>query len=504
MVARLIDHPFSAGVIPTPYNPDPALLAIVEIIRAGLVRDQHVRLHQFGTFRLRWSKERRVKHPKTGQSIIVPPAPRITFTPAKQLREWIEPNRKPVIPLEEPLNEPLAEPPNKPLPLKKSLNESRKKLPVIEPVKPVSKPEQTITVDLSEPLADLSEPSADLSEASQNTAEHQQHIQPNLQETVQDIIDEQYSPPDNLSGFISSQTNVQTDTKAETNSVESHKPNKKWALGLLAAVPLIVLLLQADFTNDSSGIQKSLPSETQLGVQTELTSEPALNTAIINKQIVRTESIALDNESSGVDNAIIDSIQIEDIASDIKQSNFNNEIVQTESITPDNKLSSTNNKFIQNESMTPVNSQSGTSEKQTASDLITARGEPTPKPFYMSPQVHTIQQGENLWNLAEKFYGDALLWPHIYRANTRTLSDPDKIITSKNLIIPGLQESPEFLTSKDRELIAEGYFMVYEFNKAKGSDQAIHFLIGAKEYSLEWLRQNKSRINEKDWEKIGR
>ena len=107
MVARLIDHPFSAGVIPTPYNPDPALLAIVEIIRAGLVRDQHVRLHQFGTFRLRWSKERRVKHPKTGQSIIVPPAPRITFTPAKQLREWIEPNRKPVIPLNEPLEEPL-------------------------------------------------------------------------------------------------------------------------------------------------------------------------------------------------------------------------------------------------------------------------------------------------------------------------------------------------------------------------------------------------------------
>ncbi len=69
MVARVIDHPFSAGVIPTPYNPDPALLAIVEIIREGLIRDHHVRLHKFGTFRLRWSKERRIKHPKTGEAI---------------------------------------------------------------------------------------------------------------------------------------------------------------------------------------------------------------------------------------------------------------------------------------------------------------------------------------------------------------------------------------------------------------------------------------------------
>ena len=480
MVARVSDHPFGTGVIPTPYNPDPALLAIVEIIRSGLIRDQHVRLHQFGTFRLRWSKERRVKHPKTGASITVPPAPRITFTPAKQLREWIEPNRKPVVPLNDPQDEPFAG----------TVNELRNEH-AGEAARHDSKQDKSSIVDLAE--------------VEQNTAEHQQHNNVDLQETVQDIIDEQYSPPINdLSGFSGSQTSVQADAQIETDPKEPHKTNKKWALGLLAAVPLIVLLLQADFTNDTSGIQKSLPSETQLEAQTEPTPEPALNTAIINKQIVRTESIALDNESSGVDNAIIDSIQIEDIASDIKQSNFNNEIVQTESITPDNKLSSTNNKFIQNESMTPVIPQSGTSEKQTASDLITARGEPTPKPFYMSPQVHTIQQGENLWNLAEKFYGDALLWPHIYRANTRTLSDPDKIISGKNLVIPGLQESPEFLTSKDRDLIAEGYFLVYEFNKAKGSGQAIHFLIGAKEYSFEWLRQNKSRINEKDWKTINR
>ncbi len=408
MVARVIDHPFGAAVIPTPYNPDPALLAIVEIIRAGLIRDQHVRLHKFGTFRLRWSKQRRIKHPKTGASITVPPAPRITFTPAKQLREWIEPNRKPVIPLEEPIN-----------------------MPRNEPTRLDENPEQIVTADLT-----VTPPSI-------HDHEQQQH---NLQETVQDIIDEQYSPSDNLSGFTSSQTgsqtNVQENTQAETNNKEPHKPNKKWALGLLAAVPLIVFLLQSDFTKEPPEIQKSLPSEISLEPKKESVPEPILNAAVINNKIIRAENTK------------------------------------------------------------PGEQQSNTVNKPAT--IATARSEPTPKPFYMSPQVHAIQQGENLWNLAEKFYGDALLWPHIYRANTRTLTDPDKIITGKNLIIPGLQESPDVLTHKDRDLIAEGYFLVYESNKAKGSDQAIHFLIGAKEYSFQWLRQNKSRINEKDWKRISR
>lgn len=415
MVARVIDHPFNEGVIPSPYNPDPALLAIVEIIRTGLIRDQHVRLHKFGTFRLRWSKERRVKHPKTGESITVAPAPRITFTPAKQLREWIEPNRKPVIPLKEPLNGPLEEPLNKPQ------NETPNK-----PTTPDSIPVQTRPAD---PV-----------KTPHKIDGNQIHSEANLQETVQDIIDEQYSPPENLSGLTKPQTDPQTEALIINNPEEPQKSSKKWALGLLAAVPLIIFLLQSDFTNETSGVQKSPPLESQAENQTKLA--PALNNAVINNQVLRTENL-----------------------------------------TPDNQQSNSVGK---------------------PSDQITARSEPTPKPFYMSPQVHTIQQGENLWNLAKQFYGDALLWPHIYRANIRTLSDPDKIISGKNLVIPGLQESPELLSSKDRELVAEGYFMVYQFNKARDSQQAIYFLIGAKQYSLEWLQQNKFQINEKDWEMINK
>ena len=403
MVARVNDHPFGEGVIPSPYNPDPALLAIVEIIRAGLIRDQHVRLHRFGTFRLRWSKERHVKHPKTGESITVAPAPRITFTPAKQLREWIEPNRKPVVPLNEPLKEPIT-----------------------EPVKSDSIPAQT------RPAESIKMP--------QGIDKHQVHSDTSLQETVQDIMDEQYSPPENLSGITNPRPDPQTEAPINNNPEEPQKSGKKWALGLLAAVPLILFLLQSDFTNETSGIQKSLPVETQTETQTK--PAPALNNAVINNQVLRAVDLAPDNQQS-------------------------------------NSISK-------------------------PSTQITARTEPTPKPFYMSPQVHTIQQGENLWNLAKQFYGDALLWPLIYRANIRTLSNPDMIISGKDLIIPGLQQSPESLSRTDRELIAEGYFMVYQFNKKKDFNQSIYFLIDAKQYSFDFLQQRKSLISRKDWRTISK
>lgn len=403
MVAIVIDHPFGEGVIPSPYNPDPALLAIVEIIRVGLIRDQHVRLHQFGTFRLRWSKERRVKHPKTGENIAVAPAPRITFTPAKQLSEWIEPNRKPVVPLNGPLNDPLT-----------------------EPVKIDSIPAQTR--------------SAESIKTPHGIDKHQVHSDTSLQETMRDIMDEQYSLPENLSDITNPRADPQPEAPIINNPEEPQKSGKKWALGLLAAVPLILFLLQSDFSNETSGVQKSLPIETQTEAQTK--PVPALNNAVISNQVLRAENLTPDNQQS-------DSVS-------------------------------------------------------KPSTQVTARTEPAPRPFYMSPQVHTIQQGENLWNLAKQFYGDALLWPLIYRANIRTLNNPDMIINGKDLVIPGLQQSSESLSKKDRELIAEGYFMVYQFNKSKGFNQSIYFLIDAKQFSLDFLQQKKSLISRKDWRIISK
>lgn len=386
MVARAVDHPAFTGVIPTPYNPDPVLLAIVQTIRDGLLRDQHVRLHNFGTFRLRWSKERRIKHPKTGEYVVAPPAPKITFTPAKHLREWVEPNPKPVIPLDEPVN-------------------------------------------LQQSNGQHSDQKESGSTDQRNKAEY------NLQETVQDIIDEEYNPTSTPSNFITSKK----DTDASVNTENGN--NKKWTIGLITAVPLILMMLQAEFSTDD---QTNSAIEPTIELQTNQKQTSA--SVVADSRIIRTETTAS---------------------------------------TP-----------------TQETTQETSRETISATSIATARPEPTPKPFYMTPQLHTIEQGDNLWKLAKEFYGDALLWPHIYRANTRTLNDPDIIATGKQLVIPGLQQSPESLSINDKELITEGYFKVYQLSKAKNSPQAIYFLIGAKQYSFDWLKRNRQDISREDWKVI--
>lgn len=385
MVANIIEHPLSAGVIPTPYNPDPVLLAVMDIIREGLRRDHYVRLHNFGTFRLRWSKARRVKHPKTGKFITVPPAPKVSFTPAKYLRDLIEPDPEPVIPVEEPT--------------------------------------KTETPSFAANTTNLTEIRETPKEATQPSA--------NLSEAVQDIIDQQYQPSE-----IPAITNQQTGEK---------KPfNKKTLLGLLAAVPLLVALLQADFNGDKTNATTTQP--TSLTAHTSVSEQPVQN-----------------------------------------------EVLRTTTVTSNNDIS---NKAISKQAT--LNNRQDSTYKLAESQSL-ARSKPTPKDFFLSPQLHTIQKNDNLWNLAKQYYGNALLWPHIYRANRRTLTDPDKIVSGKKLVIPGLQQSPGKLTQQDRAQVAEGYFQVYQLKKDESSKEAIYFLIGAKHYSFDWLQQNRSLIAREDW-----
>lgn len=53
-------------------------------------------------------------------------------------------------------------------------------------------------------------------------------------------------------------------------------------------------------------------------------------------------------------------------------------------------------------------------------------------------QFHTVVSGDNLWKIAEKYYGSGARNDAIFQANTPMLKSPDKIYPGQVLVIPAV------------------------------------------------------------------
>jgi nucleoid-associated protein YgaU len=51
-------------------------------------------------------------------------------------------------------------------------------------------------------------------------------------------------------------------------------------------------------------------------------------------------------------------------------------------------------------------------------------------------QYYVVRKGDTLSKIAEEFYGDRMLYPKIFEANTDILKDPNKIKPGQKLRIP--------------------------------------------------------------------
>ncbi len=67
--------------------------------------------------------------------------------------------------------------------------------------------------------------------------------------------------------------------------------------------------------------------------------------------------------------------------------------------------------------------------------LALAQETPAP-PVGSEPTIHMVVEGETLWIIAEKYYGDGKLWPRIWDANKDKVSNAQALRAGEELIIP--------------------------------------------------------------------
>jgi len=83
-------------------------------------------------------------------------------------------------------------------------------------------------------------------------------------------------------------------------------------------------------------------------------------------------------------------------------------------------------------------------------DHWTPYNPPDPSTFPAGAKVHTIEKGDTLWDLANKFYGNPYLWPQLWEQNT--------YITDAHWIYPGDPLLVQGETAAEATAVGEGEF----------------------------------------------
>jgi phage tail protein X len=85
-----------------------------------------------------------------------------------------------------------------------------------------------------------------------------------------------------------------------------------------------------------------------------------------------------------------------------------------------------------------VNLAAGNSPIWTLGDKATGDGKHAPNGRPVGGRRHTVQEGDTLFNLAKKYYGDKEQFSTIYEVNRDQVHAPDRLTPGTVLVIPDL------------------------------------------------------------------
>lgn len=109
-----------------------------------------------------------------------------------------------------------------------------------------------------------------------------------------------------------------------------------------------------------------------------------------------------------------------------------------------------------------------------------------------SIKTHRAEDGDNLWNLAFKYYNDGYLWPLILQANKDKITNPDFIQSGIKITIPPV------LKKNDQKLLAKGHLLAYKEYKKNKDEEALNHLYVAYKVDKEFVESFVGNIDIED------
>lgn len=530
-----------AGKPVTAHLNDPQTRALVEVIREGLLKDGQVRLHNFGTFRIKWTRAHRIVHPRTGESMVAPAHPKVVFVPARSLREAVEPNPRPVLPIYD------------------------------NPDAVAGGVVGTMVTPATQSLESGDAPDVAVSLESQAAAVP--------------IQDNEAEPDSRLTEAV----------VVERELIERQPQNGlKWAvLGItaLALIPAILYLLQKDV--DEQGVaapaalaEQAADAETEAApVLADAAELPAMDAGEASADEAAPDPVAAQalpmadgfrdtaepltaadesatapaapdmatNRTGGqVSEDAMAAAQKPDLATapdmamngaggqaseDARAAAQKSDLASAAKVTTNSAgnpapvaAAPAQRPRPASAPVTAMNTDTtpGSDSPQVSSPAQTlapapassTAGQPVPAALVredgassaiastprraaplespgapavtsVAPGEQRVRAGDSLWNLARRLYGDGSLWPVIYAANGEQLSNPDLLLPGQLLHIPARDsaDTPAF-----RGRVAAGYFKAYQYHLSVSSSDAEVWLIAAVRWDRAFVRTRAGSV----------
>ena len=116
--------------------------------------------------------------------------------------------------------------------------------------------------------------------------------------------------------------------------------------------------------------------------------------------------------------------------------------------------------------------------------------------------VYRTSAGDNLWDIATRYYEQPYWWPIIYHANMTDMSNPDVLGIHVDLNVPRMQGTGEQPTVEDKRGAALGYFNASLAYKKQGRTDAFSYLRQAIILDSTLMRTRKQEISEDDYQRL--